>query len=61
MQSLAPKSNVLKNIVSSGEDNKNPKAKRLMNRPKKQDIISNDKQGNPRLAFLKKIMPGPGQ
>lgn len=61
MESLAPKSAVLKSIVSSGEANKNAKVKRLVNRPKKQDIMSNDKQGNPRLNFLKKVKSGPGQ
>lgn len=60
MNSIAPKSNVLTNIVASASQNKNNKAKRLM-KPKKQDIISNQHEGNPRLNFIKRPKLGPGQ
>jgi len=60
MNSIAPKSNVLTNIVASAAKSKNNKAKRLM-KPKPQDVTSNQHEGNPRLKFMKKVPLGPGQ
>jgi hypothetical protein len=53
MDSIAPKSNVLKNIIESAGKNVNKKAKRLMGpRMKPPHIQTNERAGNPRLKLL---------